>query len=372
MKFNPHVNLKKVIATLEKVAANPVTPQAAVTLGELYYIQSKKNPDDLSLALKYYEMGAKMGCGYGEYWVGYLTALIKKDHKAAHEYFTQSYRKGNINASYQLFLLYSKAPEYLDVKKAYRYLRRCELFGMPCHQELNEYFKAHLSELKDFDESWKEWPDESIVNIHEAEMVDVTKKFVDAKKTDTLYKRPSEPYIDNNGNWFLTMQAKSFVKQVIHYPWEDFVVCLKEELLPVFSSVGLLILDNWRVLTKAKAKDTKEKQETIERAMEFINIYISEGMEELLRKFKRYKKKEGKVELKPRIRYFYMDYIHPSYFKSTEKEEIACNYCKKPQGTTKLDMCSACKKVYYCSKDCQVKDWKSGHKTQCPLLKETT
>lgn len=65
-----------------------------------------------------------------------------------------------------------------------------------------------------------------------------------------------------------------------------------------------------------------------------------------------------------------MDYIHPSFFKVKEKNEIACNYCKKPQGATKLDMCSACKKTYYCSKDCQKRDWKAGHKTQCPLLRE--
>jgi len=276
MKFNPHVNLKKVIATLEKVAANPITPQAAVTLGELYYIQSKKNPEDLNVALKYYEMGAKMGCGYGEYWVGYLTALIKKDHKAAYDYFMKSYKKGNINASYQLFLLRSKAIEYLDIKKAYNYLRKCEFFSIPCHQELNEYFKANLAELKDYDSSWKAWPDESIVNIHEAEMVDVTKKFIDAKKTDTLYKRPSEPFMDNNGNWFLTVQVKNLVKEILNYPWEDFVVCLKEELLPIFSNVGLLILENWLSRTKVKSKDTKAKQEAIERAIEFINIYISE------------------------------------------------------------------------------------------------
>lgn len=276
MKFNQHVNLKKVIATLEKVAANPTTPQAAVTLGELYYIQSKKNPDDLNLALKYYEMGAKMDCGYGEYWVGYLTALIKKDHKLAYDYFIKSYKKGNINAAYQLYLLHSKAPEYLDVKKAYKYLRKCELFSVPCHQELNEYFKANLAALKDYDPSWKEWPDESIVNIHEAEMVEVTKKFVDAKKTDTLYKRPSEPFMDNNGNWFLTLQVKSFVTQIMHYPYEDFILCLKEELLPIFSSVGLLILENWLARLKSKSKDTKAKQGLIEKAMEFINVYMSE------------------------------------------------------------------------------------------------
>ena len=31
---------------------------------------------------------------------------------------------------------------------------------------------------------------------------------------------------------------------------------------------------------------------------------------------------------------------------------------------TKLDRCSHCRKVYYCSKECQLKDWKA-HKLSC-------
>ena len=27
--------------------------------------------------------------------------------------------------------------------------------------------------------------------------------------------------------------------------------------------------------------------------------------------------------------------------------------------------CVKCKSVYYCSKDCQVKDWKNKHKSEC-------
>lgn len=276
MKFNSHVNLKKVMATLEKISETPVTPQASVTLGELHYIQSKKNPEELNISLKYYEKGAEMGCGYGEYWVGYLTSLIKKDHKIAYDYFINSYKKGNINAAYQLFLLYSKAPEYLNVKKAYKYLRKCVEFSIPCHPELNEYFKEHLAELKDLDETWKSWSDEDIIKIHDAEMVKMSEKFADSKHTDSLYKRPSAPFMENNGNWFLTMQVYNLVKEALNYPWEDFIVCLKEEMLPIFSSVGILILENWLARTKTKSKDTKLKQKNIEKAIEVINLYIEE------------------------------------------------------------------------------------------------
>ena len=43
----------------------------------------------------------------------------------------------------------------------------------------------------------------------------------------------------------------------------------------------------------------------------------------------------------------------------------SCNFCKvDPKGKEKLKSC-VCGKVSYCSKDCQVKDWKV-HKPSCP------
>ena len=76
--------------------------------------------------------------------------------------------------------------------------------------------------------------------------------------------------------------------------------------------------------------------------------------------------KKGK-EYQTGQQYLYTDYIHPSYFKMMDAQttQIECAYCQKPQGATKFEFCSVCKKVYYCSKDCQVKHWKAGHKTIC-------
>ena len=57
-----------------------------------------------------------------------------------------------------------------------------------------------------------------------------------------------------------------------------------------------------------------------------------------------------------------------SFFSKTEDKkdpeipENSCAYClKKPE---KLFMCSQCKKVHYCSKECQRNDWKK-HKEKC-------
>jgi len=61
------------------------------------------------------------------------------------------------------------------------------------------------------------------------------------------------------------------------------------------------------------------------------------------------------------------------YFKRQEKKmkkikkRFTCNVCGK-EGDN-LKKCGACKKVYYCSTDCQKHDWKHGHKAICKKIK---
>jgi hypothetical protein len=43
-----------------------------------------------------------------------------------------------------------------------------------------------------------------------------------------------------------------------------------------------------------------------------------------------------------------------------------CSYCTAP--SDKLNYCSKCKIMRYCSKECQVSDWKNGHKALCKEL----
>ncbi|KUJ22908.1 uncharacterized protein LY89DRAFT_607800 [Mollisia scopiformis] len=43
-----------------------------------------------------------------------------------------------------------------------------------------------------------------------------------------------------------------------------------------------------------------------------------------------------------------------------------CFTCYK--ATTKLNRCSGCRRVCYCSAECQKKDWRRGHKQLCPVL----
>ena len=56
---------------------------------------------------------------------------------------------------------------------------------------------------------------------------------------------------------------------------------------------------------------------------------------------------------------------------SSQDEEV-CNFCQtSPETHTqkKFQLCGGCGMVRYCSKDCQRKHWKAGHKMMCKLLK---
>lgn len=396
MKFNPHFNLKQIIQILEKAANDTVAPsfQAASTLGELYYLQGKRQKEMIPQSLSCYEKGASAGCVYSEYWVGYLLLGMGKESDLTAQHFLKALKGGNINSAYQLFLLYSKDTKMFNIVKAYKMLKKCCDYSLQCFDELQSYFSEHVSELKLLDESWKSWPDKELITIHGVEVSKQSKKFNDAVQTDALYKRPSVQFIENKGNWFFTIQIKHVIffnivkkkllEYALNYPYEEFIIALKEELLPIFSSVGVYILENMRERLKNKKKDVKVKKILVDNALELVNLYLTDvififlkgkkGLDGIIEKLKlmqkrKAKKSEGSEIIQfPITRYIYTDYIHPSYFAELDKadeEPIVCASCKKPQGTTKFQVCSRCKRVLYCSKECQVKDWKAGHKIVC-------
>ena len=52
--------------------------------------------------------------------------------------------------------------------------------------------------------------------------------------------------------------------------------------------------------------------------------------------------------------------------KASESNNI-CSFCKQVFSVETLKKCASCREAQYCSKDCQVKDWK-GHKPMCKLF----
>jgi len=53
---------------------------------------------------------------------------------------------------------------------------------------------------------------------------------------------------------------------------------------------------------------------------------------------------------------------------ATTKKTVLCNNCGKQLEKVNAKQCAACNAVSYCSKECQVSDWRSGHKKQCQVL----
>lgn len=47
-----------------------------------------------------------------------------------------------------------------------------------------------------------------------------------------------------------------------------------------------------------------------------------------------------------------------------------CHYCGKQDEANKIQKCSGCKQAEYCSRKCQVADWKAGHKKYCKQIVE--
>ena len=53
---------------------------------------------------------------------------------------------------------------------------------------------------------------------------------------------------------------------------------------------------------------------------------------------------------------------------STSKKVVSCDNCGKQLEKVNAKQCAACNMASYCSKECQVSDWRNGHKKQCKVL----
>lgn len=62
----------------------------------------------------------------------------------------------------------------------------------------------------------------------------------------------------------------------------------------------------------------------------------------------------------------------PELSKAIEGVFCAC-CCKTPHDTKqKMLKCSKCKRFFYCSRECQMRDWRSRHRFECNILTSNT
>ena len=59
--------------------------------------------------------------------------------------------------------------------------------------------------------------------------------------------------------------------------------------------------------------------------------------------------------------------VFDSFKTDIQSQSIVCCFCLTVANG--LRKCSGCKEVYYCSRDCQAKDWKQRHKNECQSTK---
>ena len=59
--------------------------------------------------------------------------------------------------------------------------------------------------------------------------------------------------------------------------------------------------------------------------------------------------------------------IDESRSRSKNSSKSVCSHCSK--ASEKLMLCGKCKLVKYCSRECQVSDYKAGHKSICKAKK---
>lgn len=56
---------------------------------------------------------------------------------------------------------------------------------------------------------------------------------------------------------------------------------------------------------------------------------------------------------------------HELRFTSASAHGQSCGACGKSGVLQKLQLCTRCKKVWYCGKECQLGHWRKGHKKEC-------
>jgi hypothetical protein len=168
-------------------------------------------------------------------------------------------------------------------------------------------------------------------------------------------------------NWKDDEQLFQEWKRVVDQSHRD-----ARHLTCAYSWMSILVLKNPTIGTYADACMLKEKMEKHSSTMR--NLY---GVTE--------EKQESNVHIQRKVRHmFLLPAFHKkerTFLDTVPKEQLVrisiaptkikyfCMHCEKPDKIkgVALSKCSACKQVYYCSKECQRAGWKE-HKEPCKML----
>jgi len=332
----------------------------------------------------------------GLYWVGCLLVEGKgcaQNVELAIEYLEKASTLGNCQADHQLFTIYSSEDfGKKDILKAYTYLLNAMENGVTAFTDIGKFFKDNLEVLKPaFLERKKITTidkDEEVLNLHDAYVNENLSKFEEAMKKDMLYENATA-FMNNGMIWLMKVLKMYFADSVLRFNHADFLIAVKEDLPPLFSNVGIWIMENWLARTK-ELGGNKDLEKRIKTCLDITKKINDKGIEyfekesryHLLNKYSPKKCPEEAVARSSIEKlYSFKIYARPEYFqhivqKKKEAELAAkrakatkCANCGCPEGKQKYKMCSACKKVHYCSPTCQKTDWKAKHKAECKAFR---
>ena len=73
--------------------------------------------------------------------------------------------------------------------------------------------------------------------------------------------------------------CKYFIRKVMHFSHEDFMVAFKVDLAPLLGECGIWLLKNYEIRCADKGKDEKKKKARC--AIDLINEYLENGFDNL-------------------------------------------------------------------------------------------
>lgn len=212
----------------------------------------------------------------GMYWTGNLYFEgkgVEKNVEKAIEYLERASEMGNSLANSVLFQIYSSEESHWDLHKAYLNLLDAMENGVTAFTDIQKFFKDNVDTLKEIFLTWRKIApidsNEEVINIHNAYVNEHLQKFAEAMKKDHLYRKAT-CYMNNGMIWLLKVLKLYFVNQVLWFDYKDFRRAMQEDLPPLFSNVGLWIMENW--LARVKEYDeNKELERMIRVAIDIIN-----------------------------------------------------------------------------------------------------
>lgn len=395
IRFEKVPNIKRIMGYLEAVIAKKDSSRALTTLAE-FYINQKKDYRAVSRGFELYKKSAELGDVIANYWVGVLLHRgqgVEKDVREAIKYLEKAVELGNCQADYELFDIYAREEGFENLTLAYDHFCNAVENGYTSFQELQDFFKKNTEALKDHFLKRKHYEelkldsDEEVQNLHDAYTNEMMNKFTNAMRKDQLYKRATA-YMTDGLIWMMRVLKLYMTDTVLRFDHQDFLKAVRDDIPPLISEVGIWLFEV--AIVREKELGNKERVKQYKTCLDIIKKILDKGIDyfskeskyHLMNKFSpKHCPDQHKRRQDVKFLYSYKNYARPEYFKHLEMVEeqakkdaqrdaaIKCASCGCPEGSIKHKICSACKKRYYCSIDCQKEDWKNKHKKECKSLK---